>query len=241
MKMSGTKLASEGKQAGRAGGAAKKRPPAELSRLVDRFCMGRLRSRLGRAAPTSLTALLESRGVGIEMEDLLLSTVEAMLALPETRRIEPGKVLTGQELAILKRGGFETELPEKGHDALSRGIAEYSSLIATSLTAPEAAEHLDVNPSRIRQRLKARTLYGFKLGDDWRLPKFQFADRRLVPGIEGVLSELPRDLHPVAVATWFITPDPDLSHESSDRPMTPLEWLRSGYDPKAVAALAVHL
>lgn len=50
---------------------------------------------------------------------------------------------------------------------------------------------------------------------------------RQIRGLDRVFKALPADLHPVAVAGFLRTPQPDLFH---DRPMTPIEWLREGGD-----------
>ena len=115
-------------------------------------------------------------------------------------------------------------------------------LLATARPVAEAARLLGVDPSRVRQRLGERSLYGLKTPRGWRLPAFQFdldQPDRLVPGIGGVLAALPPDLHPVAVYNWLTLPDPDLAW--GDEPVSPLDWLRSGGDPAVVAALAADL
>jgi len=62
---------------------------------------------------------------------------------------------------------------DEGH-LLHRATAEYARLLSDSYTVPQVAGLLDVNTSRIRQRLTGtpRTLYGIKLGKAWRIPKF---------------------------------------------------------------------
>src|SRR5439155_19546177 len=119
--------------------------------------------------------------------------------------------------------------------------AEYADLLRDSYSAEQAARILSVNPSRIRQRLTAtpRTLYGIKHGKSWRIPRFQFRQRRLVPGIEMVVSRLAENLHPVAVHRWFTCPNQDLT--VAERPVSPLQWLQSGNPPRAVADLAAEL
>ncbi len=62
----------------------------------------------------------------------------------------------------------------------------------------EAARLLGVDPSRVRQRLGERTLYGVKTARGWRLPAFQFdldQPDRLVPGIGALIEQEP---HPWA-------------------------------------------
>ncbi|MFV2073558.1 MAG: hypothetical protein ACC742_13005 [Thermoanaerobaculales bacterium] len=214
---------------------------AEFTRIADQLYEAGVRRRLGRSAPSSLALLLESRGVGVDIERLMELTAEVVFALPETRRMAPNALLTDAEVATLEDGGFGLEPSDDGAEPMSLGIARYARLIATCLSVAGAAEILGVNSSRVRQRLKARSLYGFKLSGGWLLPQFQFDRRRLVPAIERVIQALPEDLHPVAVATWFATPNPDLVEEPSDRLLTPLDWLRSGHGPTIVAELATHL
>lgn len=151
-------------------------------------------------------------------------------------------VLTEDEERVLASGGFDTS-PLRAEEAepLTRTALEYARLLQSSLNAEQAAARLDVNPSRIRQRLagEPRTLYGVKEGKSWRVPKFQFAGRKLVPGIGQVVAALPRDLHAVAVQRWFTTPNPDLHADAEEeQPIAPLDWLRTGRAPEVVAELA---
>jgi hypothetical protein len=54
-----------------------------------------------------------------------------------------------------------------------------------------------------------------------------------------VLPHLDRGIHPVAVYTWFTSPDPDLTIDANEEiTLSPRDWLRSGRDPQMVADLA---
>lgn len=162
------------------------------------------------------------------------------------------RVLTAAEEETLAAGGVDKEIFWRG-PAL-RALVEretrgaYDTLLGDSLGVTEAATALGVNPSRVRQRLEARTLYGIKDGRSWRLPRFQFGGHRrvlkgTVPNIGEVLVRVPRDMSPLAVNQWFVTPNPDLHDRRDDeeRPMTPLEWLNQGYSPETAAHLAAQL
>ncbi len=151
-------------------------------------------------------------------------------------------VLTEDEERVLASGGFDTS-PLRIEDAepLTRAVLEYAHLLQSSLSVDEAAKRLDVDPSRIRQRLagEPRTLYGVKEGKSWRLPRFQFAGRKPVPGVDRVIAALPADLNPVAVWRWFTTPHPDLRPDAEEeQPISPLDWLRTGRPPEVVAEIA---
>jgi hypothetical protein len=185
-------------------------------------------------------AVFERIGVRVsseEVERLIVAALEQML--PASAPADPRHELSPEEASALERGGLSLSLVDLGPaDPLVRAAADYAALLASSLTVPQAARRLDVDGSRIRQRLAARTLYGIKLPAGWRLPAFQFAGDRPVPGIDRVLPHLPPRAHPLAVASWFRLPNPDLSLDADETPLAPLDWLKSGGDPQRVAALA---
>lgn len=152
--------------------------------------------------------------------------------------------LTAAEEAVLNRGGFDlAAISPKVIAPVDRATAEFARLVRDSHSTEEAARILDVNTSRIRQRVvgRPRTLFGFKLGTEWRIPKFQFEKRRVVSGIGQVVAKLPSDLHPVAVYRWFATPNPDLTCDDAETPVSPLDWLKMGNPPAVVADLASAL
>ena len=156
--------------------------------------------------------------------------------------IDPPPLTEGEE-SILRRGGLQPDpLGPDERRLLYRGTVEYADLLRDCYSVEQAARVLGVNGSRIRQRLTGtpRTLYGVKFGKAWRIPRFQFQKRHLVPGIEAVLARLARNLHPVAVYRWFTSPNQDLT-VADERSISPLEWLRSGNPPEAVADLAAAL
>jgi hypothetical protein len=152
---------------------------------------------------------------------------------------------TAEEEKALKSGGLSPAPLKPGEEApLTQTALEYAHLLQSSLSVAEAAELLDVNRSRVRQRLIADppSLYGIKEGKSWRLPRFQFAGRKPVPGIGLVIAALPRNLHPVAVVRWFTTPHQDLrTGRNEERKVAPLDWLRAGKEPAVVADLARDL
>src|SRR6266404_8433417 len=63
------------------------------------------------------------------------------------------------------------------NDPLIRSQAQYMALLEESLSAAEAAKLLHVDVSRIRQRLRGRSLFGIEHEGGWRLPRFQFERR----------------------------------------------------------------
>lgn len=184
-----------------------------------------------RTAAVSHASRLERRLVAAVREAV---ATEIRAALGRSRAV-PDAAFSEMGM-IARESGIDFGAPVR---ALAEGADAYRELVAGSLTVEQAARLLGVNGSRIRQRLskRARTLYGIRLGRAWRLPRFQFERDGVVPGIAGVLPSLPRDLHPVAVAAWFATPNDELADEKNAR-ASPLEWLRNGHHPSAVAKLA---
>ncbi|MGB0436520.1 MAG: hypothetical protein ACPHCN_03965 [Mycobacterium sp.] len=115
-------------------------------------------------------------------------------------------------------------------------------LAVTAFTAEEVANGLGIGASRVRQKRLAGELWAIPDGQTWIFPILQFetgdngVPARQVRGLDQVLKALPGNLHPIAVAGFLRTPQPDLFH---DRPMTPIEWLRGGGDiDRAVTAAA---
>jgi hypothetical protein len=127
------------------------------------------------------------------------------------------------------------------NDPLIRTQGEYMALLEESLAASEAAKLLRVDVSRIRQRLRERSLFGIEYESSWRLPRFQFERRLVVPGLAQVLKALPPDLFPLDVVDWFVLPDPELQLDSDATPLSPREWLLSGRPVEAVLKLAHDL
>lgn len=151
---------------------------------------------------------------------------------------EPEAQLTAAEQGVLRAGGFEPASGDGPLPALDAGQLGYLKLLDTALTVEQAAARLKVNGSRVRQRILAGELLALKDGRSWRLPRFQFLPRRLLPGIDEVMPAL-RGLHPVAIRRWFDTPQPDLEGPDG-RVFTPLKWLQGGHAVEAVVELARH-
>jgi hypothetical protein len=157
---------------------------------------------------------------------------------------EPGRELTEAENQRLDEGGFPAPHCDHGRGPgvdVSPLAQDYARMYLEALSTTEVAALLHVQPSRVRQRLAARTLFGLAKDDRWVLPRFQFIGGKPVPGIGKVLQVLDEALHPVTVERFFATPQPELYAEEVGRPLTPREWLQAGYDPAPVVQLARDL
>jgi len=161
-------------------------------------------------------------------------------AATSTENRHPATDLTAAEIAALRSvGAFKDEAPVRADDdPFIRSQAEYMALLEESLSAAEAAKLLHVDVSRVRQRLRERSLFGLEHEGSWRLPRFQFERRLVIPGLAKVLKALPPDLFPLDVVDWFLLPDPDLQLDSDPAPLSPRQWLMSGRSVETVATLA---
>jgi hypothetical protein len=194
------------------------------------------------------TTVLERAGLHVDPEEfdrLVADALEEVVPLRPSP--DPASELSEGELTLLATGGMRFDpLPADAGHPLVRTAAQYAALLGSSLSVTQVAAHLGVAESRIRQRLGERTLYGIKRPGGWRLPRFQFVTEgagggtgdSTVPGVEQVLPHLPPDLHPLAVVSWFGTPNPDLTVGQDEHPVSPLDWLSAGMPPADVAALA---
>jgi DNA-binding protein Rv2175c, wHTH domain len=151
--------------------------------------------------------------------------------------------LTAAEAAALRSvGAFKDDTPiHADNDPFIKSQAQYMALLEESLSAAEAAKLLGVDVSRIRQRLRERSLFGIEHEGNWRLPRFQFERRHVIPGLAQVLKVLPEDLFHLDMVDWFVLPDTDLQLDSDAAPVSPREWLLSGRPVEIVVAVARDL
>ncbi len=122
-----------------------------------------------------------------------------------------------------------------------RSVAAASALAASALTAAEVADGLGLDASTVRHYRVQRRLHSFVVAGKARFPAWQFDDERRapLPGLATVLAAVDGGLHPLTIAGFFTTEQPEL--ELDGRPVTPREWLLGHGDPERVVALARDL
>lgn len=189
----------------------------------------------------SIEHALERAGIHMRFDEVETMLLEAIEEMPVARQLgDPRDELPPSDVEALARGGFQIEpIASSEHNPLARTLTEYTALLASSWKVADVARMLDVDSSRIRQRLAARTLLGIKSGSSWRIPRFQFEEGEPVPGIEEVFPRLDPELHPTEVYRWFVSPNVDLVVD--DQPVSPRDWLLSGLEASAVAVVAEDL
>lgn len=150
--------------------------------------------------------------------------------------------LSAGEVEALASVGLSTSAwaEDAGQDPLLRTVADYMALLDTSFTTAQAAAYLRVDVSRIRQRVRERSLFGIDYDAERRLPRFQFERQQVLPGLREVLGALPDPLNPLDVAEWFLAPHPDLELdlEHGAHTVSPREWLLRAMPVETVVALA---
>jgi hypothetical protein len=124
--------------------------------------------------------------------------------------------------------------------ARSRYVSTFLDLFEQADTPSALADKLGLDPSRIRQRIRERTLLAIELNGEKRVPRFQFEGAVEIPGLPKVLAAAER-LSPLAFALWFLTPSPDLPHGDGDTPTSPRDWLLRTGEVDTVLALAEQL
>lgn len=160
----------------------------------------------------------------------------------QLRALSRPEPLTAAEEAALAsvgvgRGAGEPDL------APVMGVAvRLAAIQAGAISLKEAAARLGVNDSRLRQRIKARTLYALRQPGErgWMVPAFQFLGAAELLGLAQVLPAIRVDIHPVELESFLTTPQPDLE-DADGEAMRPVDWLAQGRDPVAVRALAVEI
>lgn len=148
--------------------------------------------------------------------------------------------LTKRDAAELRSIGFAPAAAAGAYrKATERSVARMTALLADSLSVEQVAERLGVHPSRVRQLLGERSLYGLKSGSEWRIPSFQFTDGRLVHNLGPVMRATPENVHPIALWQWFTRPDRALTVD--DTAYSPRDWLESGGESVRAAAIAAEI
>ena len=175
----------------------------------------------------TLHELLERR-FGVEEEEFAAALEDfadrvGPLAVVDVRPVE---YLGEVQQSTLRKLGASLQPLRAGELGPIAGLAAaHAEVVSMSETVAGVAKRLGVDPSRVRQRIYARSVYAFKHRGGWLIPGFQLESNRVIPGVEAVVSKLSPALHPVAVSRWFTTPNSDLILE--DEAVSPIAWLTS--------------
>src|ERR1700692_5026010 len=91
--------------------------------------------------------------------------------------------LSAGEVSALERVGLPAAawVGEAHQDPLVVSITDYMALLETSFTTSAAADLLQVDVSRIRQRGRGRSVFGIEYDGERRFPRFQFKRDVVLP------------------------------------------------------------
>jgi hypothetical protein len=197
------------------------------------------RSETERAAIARLVDDLGLRLSVDDFEETIREVISRTVANPEPEDAEV-EFSTDERAALGRSGASFAPLPAGTIDPVERTRLAFGALLLDSDSADEAAAHLDRDVSRIRQRIRDRSLWGLGSETGSRLPRVQFDDDGSeIRGIGRVLQAMPADYHPIAVLRWLTRPHHDLLID--DVPVSPRDWLRSGGRISEVVELAEDL
>lgn len=137
-----------------------------------------------------------------------------------------------------KHSGIAQPTDDQVARASASNAAARMVMDSTSLSGPELAERLGLNPSTVRHYRAERKVYSYTRGSTVLYPAWQLAHdgRNLIPSLGTILQALPENLHPQSVAGLFQTPQADLILDGEA--VAPKEWLERDGSPEPVIALA---
>src|SRR5215831_7513214 len=134
-------------------------------------------------------APLVAAGVDVSEDDLETIFSQALAAVvPPYPPLDPRKALPADELTFLQRAGISNnELAPLAAEVAPpevRTASKLAGILATALSIPDAAARMGVDPSTLRHRLAAPSVYAVRANGTLRLPLFQFNDTidAVIPG-----------------------------------------------------------
>lgn len=190
------------------------------------------------SAAYELNALLARHHIDLTSDDVLGELDAAFAAIPGAG----AATLSTTEVAFLaEHGGPSTsaviaEWSADGERQARARVALHAltNAVAGSISAKEAAETLGVDRSRISRRI-GKTLWAFDIHGQRRLPRWQFLNAALLPGLDVIVPAIPRGITPAILDAFMRTPQADFDHQ------TPIEYLAGGGDPRPVAGFIADL
>jgi hypothetical protein len=188
---------------------------------------------MGGSGFHELDALLERHQIDMTSEDVLDQLDSAFATIPGAGA---APLSTGEVGFLRAHAGpgaaevIDDWSGEQEHQARARSaVQELGDTLSGSMSIKEASAILDVDRSRVSRRITGNALWAFDIHGNRRIPRWQFLDHQLLPGLEQIVPAIPRDATPAAVEAFMKTPQPDFS----DR--TPIEHLAAGGDPTLIA------
>jgi len=187
-------------------------------------------------APT-LDEVLAKHHVDLKAQDILDELDSAFASIPGPTPLSQNEVDFLQAHAgapatgVIDTWSAVTERQERANAA----VQQLTHTLSNSFSIKEAAATLGVDRSRVSRRITGDALWSFDIRGGRRIPRWQFLDRILLPGLEVIVPAIPSGMSPAALDAFMHTPQPDFG----DR--TPIEHLAAGGDPDVIAGFVADL
>lgn len=182
---------------------------------------------------SATTDMLEKHGLEITDEEL---AHELGASLDRDRSSDLG-VLGDHEIQTLKdHAGVDAAvldgltLDEARRRQILGRTRSATRMLRRLLTRAEAAERLGLDVSSVSRRVSDGRLWAIA-DRGRRIPAWQIHDGALLPGLATVIAAIPDEVDAATVQGVMTTPQDDLDGA------TPIDYLASGGDPEAVAAI----
>lgn len=111
---------------------------------------------------------------------------------------------------------------ERRLDMATAALATKAQLDAVALSSKQAAQHVKVGASRLRQLADAGRIWAYRDGTQWRIPLTQFHAGELLPGWKELWPLIPDTATPVSIYRFLTIPRDELSDWSVR------DWLSAG-------------
>lgn len=190
-----------------------------------------------------------ARSQGRDNEIVIVLLQESTDLLTKERQPRGGGLTEEQASYLIESGDFTPEELARAEQRVASGaLAEDErktrlGALTRTLSAVEVANLLHIDDSRVRHRRAKGLLYSFLVGGKRRYPAWQFVDGEPLPNLSQLVDAFPNDWHPAGVESFMTTPKsslraPALALDTTNpEHLTPVEWLQSGGDPKAVVGI----
>lgn len=188
---------------------------------------------MGGSGVRGLDALLERHQVDMTSEEVLDQLDSTFATIPGANAAP----LSTDEVRFLRThagGGAPVVVDswsgEQERQSRARSaVRELGEALSGSMSIKEVAALLQIDRSRVSRRITGKGLWAFDIHGSRRIPRWQFLDHGLLPGLDVIVPAIQRDTTPAAVEAFMKTPQPDFG----DR--TPIEYLAAGGDPTLIA------
>jgi hypothetical protein len=156
--------------------------------------------------------------------------------------LDPAHALSTEERGVLAAVGMmpDARTGADAEAARQEALNVFFHVFQSALTTAEAARRLGKDPSRVRQRVRERSLLALVSNGEIRLPDLQFHGDAELPGLGQVLRALPAGVDTLEALSWLATPTPDLASDDGT-PCSPRDFLLRTGNAHPVIAIAEGL